>query len=159
MSAVVWLRGVTIALLVFTGAILCRRVFHYLPLATFRRSLGDIPRSLSPRWVASKVQDGGGRASCCAHGCFLVALMCWVALPFASLVVWRVHTRLDAFDLEAALNETLGGVPEFELAVSRGEAVKLPSPEFRATLPPALLHLLADHADPVVISQPICRCV
>ena len=114
-------------------------------LATSLATVGDIPRSLSPRWVAAKAREG----SVCRAGCFLVALACWIALPFALLVVWRVHARFDAFDLEAALNETLAGVPQFELAVSSGAAVKLPPPEFRATLPPALFHLLADHADPV----------
>jgi hypothetical protein len=109
------------------------------------QSLADVPNSLTPRFVAGRAREG----SLWRAGCFLAALCCWVTLPFAALLVVRVHARLGEFDPELVLNETLAAVPDFELAVRGGVATRLPSDGFRAVLPAALFQLLADQTDPL----------
>lgn len=108
-------------------------------------SLRDVPNSLNPRFVAARAHDG----SLCRAGCFVLALCCWVALPFAVLVIFRAHEWLDAFDLELAIHETLATMPSFEVTVSQGVATRLPPDGFSATLPAALFHLLVEQHDPL----------
>lgn len=109
------------------------------------QTLADVPNSLNPRFVTARVQE----ESICRAACFLLGLCCWVAVPFAGLLVVRTNGWLDSFDPELILNETLATVPNFELTVTHGVATRLPPAGFFATLPPVLFQLLVDQPDPL----------